>query len=99
MAAKTHIMHKDFIGYGMWVLIEARQFGDITSWDFGCDQVSQSVGCVIASEAFFIGIGFKDVGRVIRIVLKVRKRFEQSGAALVNEESRFNAGVGIAEAV
>lgn len=53
--------------------LESAEFGDITSWDFASDQVTQRVRRIIASNALFIRIRFQDIGRVVRVVLEIRK--------------------------
>lgn len=49
------------------------------------DEVTETIGGVIAASAVFIGIDFEHVFRTVGIVLKVGETFDQATATLVDE--------------
>src|SRR5262245_5821526 len=61
------------------------------------DQISKCIGCVVAADAFFIGVDFEDVFGPVGVMLEVRECFCQAGAALVDEQFWGNACVWVAE--
>ncbi len=63
----------------------------------GCDEVAESVSRVIAAGAVIVDIRFKNILRVIRIVLEVGKAFNEASATFMNEKLWRETRVDIAE--
>jgi hypothetical protein len=81
------------------LLLHAGEFSGIDFWDAGGDKVAECVGGVIATQPLVVRIGFKDIGRVVGVVLEVGECSDKAFAAFMEEEGWRDAGSRIPEAI